>query len=57
MRGLGRFANGFRRRRVGGVARLAEVRAGHAEIFCGRTGGDGIRRRLNVFADQADDEF
>ena len=55
-RGLGRFANGFRRRRIGRVARLGKILAGHAEIFRGRAGGDGIRGRLDVFADEAHDK-
>ena len=55
-RGLGRFANGFRRCCIDGVARLAEILAGHAEIFCGGTSRDGIRRRLDAFADKAHDE-
>ena len=56
-RGLGCLANRFRRRRIGGVAGLAEVLADHAKIFRGGAGSDGVRRRLNAFADQTHDEF
>jgi len=38
------------------VARLGKILAGHAEIFRGGAGGDGIRGRLDAFADEAHDE-
>ena len=54
--GLGRLADGFRRRGIGAVARLGKILAGHTEIFRGRTGGDGIGGGLDGFTDEAHDE-
>ena len=52
-----RAAEGFRRRRVGGIAGLREISPGNRQDFHRAAGGDVIRGRAGIITNQANAEW